>query len=394
MEIHGSKASFNLEAVLRKNIVDSDYYRSISSCESWSEVVDEIYETVTSVEPWLTGNARGPSTAFCCLHRLFTLGLNRREINDTISHPDSPFIRAIGFLYLRYVCRPDDLWSFIEDYVDDPEEFEPSPYGGKTTMGAFVRDIMLKQFYFETIFPRIPVVVERAMKEELRKRGLPTEAVGNGGTGGPDRRGVDEPNKRPPSVKAALSVSHGQTAPNRRAARESTFRVAGYGRDGKERMGDGREGERGRDRGKDRGRDGRDVKPYRPDHSSADRDRRDRDDVRKDRRGDRKDERRDRDRDRRDRDRDRGGYGDRRDRDRDRGYDSRRERDRRGGSRDRGRDRSPERRHRYGSRDRSRSRERGASRDAADVFRDSAPRDTRDVFRDAAPVAPSLGSRY
>jgi pre-mRNA-splicing factor 38B len=127
-------------------------------------------------------------------------------------------------------------------------------------MGAFVRDILLKQFYFETIFPRIPIVVERAIKEELRKQGLPTEAVGNGGTGGPDRRGVDEPNKRPPSVKAALSVSQGQTAPNRRAARESTFRTSGV------------KGDRDRGGG-DRRREEPDRKPPKPyQASSRDRD--------------------------------------------------------------------------------------------------------------------------
>jgi pre-mRNA-splicing factor 38B len=59
-------------------------------------VIDEIYESVTSVEPWLTGNARGPSTAFCCMYKLFTLNLSRREIGDTLSHPDSPFIRAVS----------------------------------------------------------------------------------------------------------------------------------------------------------------------------------------------------------------------------------------------------------------------------------------------------------
>jgi len=130
--------------------------------------------------------------------------LSRREINDTLSHPDSPYIRAVGFLLLRYICNPKEIWSWVSSYVDDPEEFKPSPYGASITMGAFLRDLLLSQYYFETIFPRIPVPVERAIKEELKAKGLPAEAVGNGGTGGPDRRGVDEPNKRPPSVKAAL----------------------------------------------------------------------------------------------------------------------------------------------------------------------------------------------
>ena len=65
------------------------------------------------------------------------------------------------------------------------------------------------QYYFETIFPRIPKRIEQDIQDKLRDRGLPTVPRKNGGQGGPDRRGVDEPNKRPASVKASLSVSFG-----------------------------------------------------------------------------------------------------------------------------------------------------------------------------------------
>merc|ERR1712093_671772 len=51
--------------------------------------------------------------------------------------------------------------------------------------------------------------------------GLPIKSVGNGGQGGADRRGMDEPNKRPASVKASLSVGFKQRAPNRKNAFES-----------------------------------------------------------------------------------------------------------------------------------------------------------------------------
>ena len=37
------------------------------------------------------------------------------------------------------------------------------------------------QYYFETIFPRIPKKVSDEVTEELRKRGLPTAAKGNAG---------------------------------------------------------------------------------------------------------------------------------------------------------------------------------------------------------------------
>mmetsp|Transcript_33784 Transcript_33784/g.95616 ORF Transcript_33784/g.95616 Transcript_33784/m.95616 type:complete len:380 (-) Transcript_33784:466-1605(-) len=363
MEIYGNKQTFNFEAVLRKNIVNSDYYRSITAYETWSEVIDEIYETVESVEPWLTGNARGPSTAFCCLHKLCTMELTRKNISDTLSHPDSPYIRAVGFLYLRYVCNPKQIWSWVQPFIDDPEEFKPSPYGDSITMGAFLRDLLLSQYYFETIFPRIPVVVERSIKEELQKRGLPTKAVGNGGTGGPDRRGVDEPNKRPPSVKAALSVAFGQTAPNRRGTREQ-FRTADL-EEGKGKHGRGSGGKRdSQERGRSGSIDaaalgGRDTRSQERERYDRGRDR----DLLDDRhrrdygRGDR-----DRDRERRrsrsrsrDRDRDRRDYGERR---------HYRERD----SRDRERDR-------YCGRDRNG----GGGRDSRDVFRESS-----DVFRDGA----------
>ena len=76
------------------------------------------------------------------------------------------------------------------------------------------------QYYFETIFPRIPKPVHDDWLGSLRGMGLPTKAVGNGGQGGADRRGLDEPNRRPASVKASLSVAFGQRAPNRATARE------------------------------------------------------------------------------------------------------------------------------------------------------------------------------
>lgn len=71
------------------------------------------------------------------------------------------------------------------------------------------------QYYFETIFPRIPKKVEDDIQAELRRRGLPTKGKGNGGCGGTDRRGGDDGNRRPASVKASLSVAFGQRAPNR-----------------------------------------------------------------------------------------------------------------------------------------------------------------------------------
>ena len=70
MEQYGNTASYNVESVLHKNIVGSEYYnKTCIKLEDWGQVVDEIWETVSDVEPWMSGNARGASTAFCLLFR-------------------------------------------------------------------------------------------------------------------------------------------------------------------------------------------------------------------------------------------------------------------------------------------------------------------------------------
>jgi hypothetical protein len=63
------------------------------------------------------------------------------------------------------------------------------------------------QYYFETIFPRIPKPVHDDFVSKLTALGLPSKAVGNAGQGGTDRRGIEEANRRPASVKASLLVA-------------------------------------------------------------------------------------------------------------------------------------------------------------------------------------------
>ncbi|KAK3251228.1 hypothetical protein CYMTET_39426 [Cymbomonas tetramitiformis] len=364
MEQYGNKGTFNVEGVLQQNIVNSDYYKELyQRVSTWNEIVDEIYNEVTHAEPWMGGNARGPSTFYCLVYKLFTIKCTEKQIVDLIEHPDSPFIRAAGFMYLRYVGDPKDLFSWYEAYLTDEEEISPAQQGKTVTIGTYIRDLLLDQSYFDTLFPRIPEVAKRQAIKRLGEMGLPTTAVGGGGTGLGGRADPGQ-SRRPPSVKAALSVNLGQRAPHRadnreqgrgidptlnaqrsrkerspkksppppRAnsppARKSSPPPRSYDRRVDDRRGDDR-------RGDDR------------------RDKRDRSRERDDRRGnDRREfDRRDRGNDRRDRDRD---Y-DRRDRDRD--YERK----------SRGRDRSRDR-----SRSRGRDRSRSRGREANDVFRDSA----------------------
>lgn len=142
-----------MEKVLSMNITSSDYFKELYKIKTYHEVIDEIYHQVDHVEPWMTGNCRGPSTAFCLLYKLFTMKLTINQMHGLLKHPDSPYIRAIGFLYLRYLADPKSLWTWYEPYIQDDEEFSPGSNGKMTTMGVYVRDVILGQVYLLNCAP-------------------------------------------------------------------------------------------------------------------------------------------------------------------------------------------------------------------------------------------------
>ncbi|GAV58451.1 PRP38 domain-containing protein/PRP38_assoc domain-containing protein [Cephalotus follicularis] len=331
-----------LEKVLCMNILSSDYFKELYRLKTYHEVIDEIYLQVDHVEPWMTGNCRGPSTAFCLLYKFFTMKLTVKQMHGLLKHQDSPYIRAIGFLYLRYAADPKTLWNWFEPYIKDEEEFSPGSCGRMATMGAYLRDLLLGQYYFDTLFPRIPVPVMRQIVANLEKMKLP--AKHSGVTGDTTRHGSDDTARRPPSVKAALSVSFGQRAPHRASTRDSspvrrTLPPPSYERTTSD---DVRRSPRSR----------RSQSREYCDREYLDRDR-DRDRVR-DKDGDQD----------RERERDRGRDGDRyRDRDRDWERDRERHRDRdRGREWDRDRERSHAGSRRYKETNSHRSRSRSSSR--------------------------------
>ena len=41
------------------------------------------------------------SSAYCLLYKLYTLKLTRKQVNGLLTHVDSPYIRGLGFMYIR-----------------------------------------------------------------------------------------------------------------------------------------------------------------------------------------------------------------------------------------------------------------------------------------------------
>lgn len=86
-----------------------------------------------------------------------------------LDHPDSPYIRAIGFLYLRYAGDPKTIWQWIEPYLydEEPIQIQASVAKQKETVGDFVRLLYTNRNYCGTILPRLPIQMEREIQVKL-----------------------------------------------------------------------------------------------------------------------------------------------------------------------------------------------------------------------------------
>lgn len=109
------------------------------------------------------------STPFCILYKLFTLRLTRKQVNSMLRHKDSAYIRALGFMYIRYTQRPQDLWQWFESYLNDEEQVDPKAGGGSPmTIGEMVRHFLTKNEWFSTVFPRVPRQIQIEIDKKLK----------------------------------------------------------------------------------------------------------------------------------------------------------------------------------------------------------------------------------
>ena len=167
-EIHGDQETFNLHQMLYEKTFESEYFKALFIFKTFEKVVDVIYEKVTYVEPWAATEVRSPSSAYCLLLKLFHLRLTEPQVRALLDHGDSTYIRALGALYVRYACPPEQLWRWLGDYADDFEEFAPGLDKTRTTtFGEYCLGLFTDLQYYTTMLPRIPVPVMRTIKVEL-----------------------------------------------------------------------------------------------------------------------------------------------------------------------------------------------------------------------------------
>ncbi|CAO3563914.1 unnamed protein product [Mortierella alpina] len=164
---HGNERTMNLNSIIFQNILESPYLKTLSDMVTFQEIVVEAQRNVKSMEPYLKGTT--PSTAWVIMYKFWTLPLTVRQIENLIEHPHSVYLRGIGFLYLRYVCKPDQLWDWLGAYLDDDQEIQLQ--GGvkpvQSTIGKMCYMLLHDQKFLGQILPRIPVLVMRDLEQKL-----------------------------------------------------------------------------------------------------------------------------------------------------------------------------------------------------------------------------------
>lgn len=181
--------AYNINPMLLEAIRMGDQFWTMAEQTKFTDVVDTIYYEVHYCTPWVPGthkaakasgmqsnirgvsNAGTPGVAYTILLKLFIMQLTKPQVKFLLSHTDSPFIRCIGFLYLRIGLKAyEEIWDYYAPHLADKEEFniDGTP-ATKTTIGAFARRLLTDQDYFGDRLPRIPrkaeIILEAHIKE-------------------------------------------------------------------------------------------------------------------------------------------------------------------------------------------------------------------------------------
>ncbi|KAM1513618.1 hypothetical protein ACFX1Z_025024 [Malus domestica] len=70
------RRGFEVAQQIVKSLMYHDYFKELYRLKTYHEFIDEIYNQVDHVEPWMIGNYKGPSTALCLLYKFFIVDPN------------------------------------------------------------------------------------------------------------------------------------------------------------------------------------------------------------------------------------------------------------------------------------------------------------------------------
>jgi len=166
-------STYNLNTILAQNIYECSYFKNvITELNDLDDILEEIVAEVWHLEP--TTKNRTPSRAFCLLFRLMVMKLNEEKLTKCLNH-DCPFVRGIGYLYIRFLVPPKKLWMWFRGEFHKQDEIQVSREGEKDTIFTFLLRLINETKYFGMPMPKIPIPVHRAYRRKVVEMRVRTE---------------------------------------------------------------------------------------------------------------------------------------------------------------------------------------------------------------------------
>mmetsp|Transcript_42611 Transcript_42611/g.68020 ORF Transcript_42611/g.68020 Transcript_42611/m.68020 type:complete len:633 (+) Transcript_42611:84-1982(+) len=163
-----TRLTFSCSPMLKDQILKSSYFKSLLEFTTIEGLIEEINHYADRLAIYNQGSATAPSCFVCQVYRLFTFPNIEDEL-PVVLYCESAMARCAGFLMIRYVFDPDRLWGALEEHLFDDMEVTYQDGGKQLTMsvGEYVEALLLKEKYFGTPLPRIPVKVRHQLEERL-----------------------------------------------------------------------------------------------------------------------------------------------------------------------------------------------------------------------------------
>jgi pre-mRNA-splicing factor 38B len=84
---------------------------------------------------------------------------------------NNPYVRAVGFLYIRFLAPPEQLWDRLQVFLFETSEHTAFTFSSDRTstisIGTYVQRLLEEKGYFNTVLPRIPVLIQREITRKL-----------------------------------------------------------------------------------------------------------------------------------------------------------------------------------------------------------------------------------
>eukprot|EP00347_Sterkiella_histriomuscorum_P018501 403345272 len=158
----------NLPEMIRNTILSCQYFKDLYNLKTFKEVIEEIKTHVSYTEPWIVGANGVPSTLFCCLYKFMLMRLNEKQVQTLLRYKLSPYVRACGALYVRFLSPNDQLFDRLSPYMLDEQSFSYSIEKSQSlTFGEYVERLLSEKNYFSILLPRIPVIQFRELQKKL-----------------------------------------------------------------------------------------------------------------------------------------------------------------------------------------------------------------------------------